>query len=60
MQWLFGSGEGAASSIQAYRGFRDFALTAARSGRSVVLAEGASLTLIRSLDDDDQGNLPRV
>jgi len=45
MQWLYGSGEGGASSIQAYRGFRDYVLAAARHRprRGVVLAEGATL-----------------
>jgi 5'-nucleotidase (lipoprotein e(P4) family) len=45
MQWLYGSGEGAASSLQAYRGLRDFVLTATRSRptASVVLAAGATL-----------------
>jgi 5'-nucleotidase (lipoprotein e(P4) family) len=45
MQWLYGSGEGAASSIQAYHGFRDFVLAAARARPrdSVVLAEGSTL-----------------
>ena len=45
MQWLYGSGEGAASSIQAYRAFRDYVLSAARHRprRGVVLASGAAL-----------------
>ena len=30
MQWLYGSGEGGASSIQAYHAFRDYVLEAAR------------------------------
>lgn len=49
MQWLYGSGEGAASSLQAFRGFTDHALAAARSRPQggVVLAAGASLTAPR-------------
>lgn len=45
MQWLYGSGEGGATSMQAYRGFRDFVLRRARARprRSVVLAEGSTL-----------------
>lgn len=45
MQWLYGSGESAASSIQAFRAFRDHALAVvrARPRDSVVLAEGATL-----------------
>jgi 5'-nucleotidase (lipoprotein e(P4) family) len=45
MQWLYGSGEGAASSIQAYHAFRNFVVAAARRRPrdSVVLAEGATL-----------------
>lgn len=45
MQWLYGSGEGAAASIQAYNVFRDYVLAAARSRPqySVVLAPGTSL-----------------
>jgi len=45
MQWLYGSGEGAASSIQAYHAFRDFVVAAARRRPrdSVVLAEGSTL-----------------
>jgi 5'-nucleotidase (lipoprotein e(P4) family) len=45
MQWLYGSGEGAATSMQAYRGFRDFVLRHARARPrfSVVLAEGSTL-----------------
>lgn len=44
MQWLYGSGEGAAASIQAYHAFRDFALAAAkaRPRRSVVLLAGGA------------------
>ena len=42
MQWLYGSGEGGASSIQAYHAFRDYvvAAAAARPRESVVLADG--------------------
>lgn len=45
MQWLYGSGESAASSIQAYHAFRDYVLGAARARPrdSVVLADGATL-----------------
>ena len=45
MQWLYGSGEGAATSIQAYHAMRDYALAAARHRprSSVVLAAGATL-----------------
>jgi len=45
MQWLYGSGESAASSIQAYHAFRDYVVAAARSrpADSVVLAEGSTL-----------------
>lgn len=45
MQWLYGSGEGGASSIQAYRAFRDYVLAAARRrpSRGVVLASGSTL-----------------
>jgi 5'-nucleotidase (lipoprotein e(P4) family) len=45
LQWLYGSGEGAATSIQAYRTFRDFVLSTAlvRPRNSVVLAENATL-----------------
>lgn len=49
MQWLYGSGEGAASSLQAFRGFADHALAAARvrPREGVVLAVGASVTAPR-------------
>lgn len=45
MQWLYGSAEGAAASIQAYDAFRDYVLARARvrPRRSVVLAEGSTL-----------------
>jgi 5'-nucleotidase (lipoprotein e(P4) family) len=45
MQWLYGSGEGGASSIQAYHAFRDYVVAAvrARPRESVVLAPGATL-----------------
>lgn len=45
MQWLYGSGEGGAASIQAYHAFRDYVVAAAQSrpARSVVLAEGSTL-----------------
>lgn len=49
MQWLYGSGEGAASSLQAFRAFADHALAAARTRpqRGVVLAAGVSLSAPR-------------
>ena len=45
MQWLYGSGEGAAASLQAYDAFRDHVLRVARARPvdSVVLAPGATL-----------------
>jgi predicted secreted acid phosphatase len=45
MQWLYGSGEAAATSIQAYHAFRDHVLAAARArpADSVVLAPGSTL-----------------
>ena len=45
MQWLYGSGEAAATSIQAYHALRDHVLAAARArpADSVVLAEGSTL-----------------
>jgi len=51
MQWLYGSGEGGASSIQAYRAFRDYVLAAARHRPrdSVVLAPDATLEAPRFL-----------
>jgi 5'-nucleotidase (lipoprotein e(P4) family) len=44
-QWLYGSGEAAAASIQAYHGLRNYVLAAAKSRPrdSVVLAPGATL-----------------
>ena len=44
MQWLYGSGEGASTGIQAYRAFREYAVEAARHRpkSSVVLAAGAN------------------
>ena len=49
MQWLYGSGEGAASSLQAFRAFADHALAAvrARPREGVVLAAGASVSAPR-------------
>lgn len=49
MQWLYGSGEGAATNIQAYHALRDFAAAAARHRprASVVLAPGATLAAPR-------------
>jgi len=51
MQWLYGSGEGAATSIQAYHAFRDYVVAAARHRPrdSVVLADGATLAAPRFL-----------
>jgi 5'-nucleotidase (lipoprotein e(P4) family) len=45
MQWLYGSGEGAAASLQAYDAFRNFVVARARSRPvlSVVLDSGATL-----------------
>ena len=45
MQWLYGSGEAAASSLQAYDAFRDHVLAAvrARPAQSVVLEAGSTL-----------------
>lgn len=45
MQWLYGSGEGAAASIQAYRAFEQYVLGKARvrPRTSVILADGATL-----------------
>jgi 5'-nucleotidase (lipoprotein e(P4) family) len=45
MQWLYGSGEGGASSLQAYHAFRDFVIARAESRpqESVVLAADATL-----------------
>ena len=49
MQWLYGSGEGGAASIQAWHGFRDHVLAAAkaRPAMSVVLAPGSTLAAPR-------------
>jgi 5'-nucleotidase (lipoprotein e(P4) family) len=49
MQWLYGSGEGGATSIQAYHAFRDYVLVAARHRprSSVVLAQNATLAAPR-------------
>lgn len=51
MQWLYGSGEGAATGIQAYHAFRDYVVAAARHRprTSVVLADGATLAAPRFL-----------
>ncbi|HYD14018.1 MAG TPA: HAD family acid phosphatase [Allosphingosinicella sp.] len=51
MQWLYGSGEGAAASIQAYDAFRAYVLRRARARprHSVVLAEGSTLAAPRFL-----------
>ncbi len=45
LQYLYGSGEGAAASIQAYAAFRDYVVATARSrpSQGVVLAERATL-----------------
>ena len=49
MQWLYGSGEGAASTVQAYRAFRAYVLSAARHRprNSVMLAPGSTLAAPR-------------
>jgi 5'-nucleotidase (lipoprotein e(P4) family) len=49
MQWLYGSGEGGATNIQAYHAFRDYVIAAARHRprSSVVLADGATLAAPR-------------
>ena len=51
MQWLYGSGEGAAASLQAYDGFRDYVLRRARTRprQSVVLADDSTLAAPRFL-----------
>ena len=51
MQWLYGSGEGAAASIQAYDAFRDYVVVRARARprQSVVLADGSTLAAPRFL-----------
>jgi len=56
MQWLYGSGEGGASSIQAYHAFRDHVLAAARSRPrdAVVLAEGSTLAAPRFVPCGDR------
>jgi 5'-nucleotidase (lipoprotein e(P4) family) len=45
MQWLYGSGEGGASGLQAYRAFRDYVVARAESrpAESVVLGADATL-----------------
>jgi predicted secreted acid phosphatase len=45
MQWLYGSGEGAAASIQTYRAFQSFVAVAVkkRPRDSVVIAKGSTL-----------------
>lgn len=56
MQWLYGSGEAAAASVQAYQALRDHVLAAAR-GRprdSVVLAEGSTLDAPRFVPCGDR------
>lgn len=56
MQWLYGSGEGGAASIQAWHAFRDHVLEAARERPrdSVVLAEGATLDAPRFVPCGDK------
>src|ERR1051326_6560070 len=51
MQWLYGSGESAATSIQAYHAFRNYVLATARHRPrySVVLAPNATLAAPRFL-----------
>ncbi|HKR24752.1 MAG TPA: HAD family acid phosphatase [Allosphingosinicella sp.] len=62
MQWLYGSGEGAATSIQAYRAFTAFVLAATRQRprNSVILAEGSSLTDARFAPCEDSDPLAVV
>lgn len=54
MQWLYGSGEAAALSIQSWHSLRDYVLNAARNRprESVVLAPGASLAQPRYVPCD--------
>ena len=49
MQWLYGSGEGAAASFPAYSSFRTYVVMRARARQrlSVVLAEGSTLDMPR-------------
>jgi len=49
MQWLYGSAEAAASSIQAYHAMRDYVVAAAarRPASSVILTAGSTLTATR-------------
>lgn len=56
MQWMYGSGESGAASIQAYHAFRDFVLAAARArpAESVVLAEGSTLERPRFVPCEDR------
>lgn len=56
MQWLYGSGEGAASGIQTYNAFRAHVLAAARARPrdSVVLAEGSTLSAPRFVPCGDK------
>ncbi len=56
MQWLYGSGEGGAASIQAYQAFRDHVLAAARArpGMSVVLDDDATLDTPRFVECGDR------
>ncbi len=56
MRWLYGSGESAASSIQAYHALRDFVLAAARDRptESVVLAPEARLGAPRFIPCGDR------
>lgn len=56
MQWLYGSGEGAATSFQAYRAFTGYVLAAARARPrdSVVLADGATLEAPRFIPCEDR------
>jgi 5'-nucleotidase (lipoprotein e(P4) family) len=57
MQWLYGSGEGGASSIQAYHAFRDYVVATAEGARpaeSVVLAAEATLDNPRMIPCGDR------
>ncbi|MGQ0588136.1 MAG: 5'-nucleotidase, lipoprotein e(P4) family [Sphingosinicella sp.] len=56
MQWLYGSGEGGAASIQAWHAFRDYVVAAVRDRPrdSVVLAADATLDAPRFLPCGDR------
>ncbi|MEA3011791.1 MAG: hypothetical protein QOD42_336 [Sphingomonadales bacterium] len=56
MQWLYGSGESGASSIQAYHAFRDYVVASvrARPRESVILAADATLDDPRMVPCNDK------